>query len=378
MPRAMRQRTNNMDTEKRDFCWQCIRICKWFPVLFILTITAWSYYAFVVPFCMNMVSNKVAQAIYLIIFHIFFILLIWSYWKTVATNLIKIPEKFILQQDSLDRMQALIGNNDAMSEVLNDYAKDLPVVTRTIKGEIRFCEYCKIVKPDRCHHCSVCSQCVLKMDHHCPWVNNCVGFHNYKFFILFLGYATLYTLFISLTTLEHFIIFFKVKQSGPGTFHVIFLFIVAGMFFLSLSSLFFYHCFLTLNNRTTLEAFRHPVFRSGKDRNGFSLGKLNNFQEVFGDIPRLWFLPIFTSLGNGWIFPIRQVEGASNTYDSMGNTQNSFGDGVSFPERQFDEDQHTLLGVETHRAWPNGGTAADETELDSPTIITGSQAGTWY
>ncbi|CAB0033897.1 unnamed protein product [Trichogramma brassicae] len=297
MPRAMRQRTN-MDTEKRDFCWQCIRICKWFPVLFILTITAWSYYAFVVPFCMT---------IYLIVFHIFFILLIWSYWKTVATNLIKIPEKFILQQDSLDRMQALIGNNDAMSEVINDYAKDLPVVTRTIKGEIRFCEYCKIIKPDRCHHCSVCSQCVLKMDHHCPWVNNCVGFHNYKFFILFLGYATLYTLFISLTTLEHFIIFFKVKQSGPGTFHVIFLFIVAGMFFLSLSSL---------------------------------------------------FLPLFP-----------YIEQQNNS---------SFGDGVSFPERQFDEDQHTLLGVETHRAWPNGGTAADETELDSPTIMTGSQAGTWY
>jgi hypothetical protein len=67
-------------------------------------------------------------------------------------------------------------------------------------GGIRMCQRCLRTKPDRCHHCSQCNQCVLKMDHHCPWVANCIGFFNYKYFMNMLIYTCLTTWLVLLTT----------------------------------------------------------------------------------------------------------------------------------------------------------------------------------
>ncbi|KAK5893196.1 hypothetical protein CgunFtcFv8_006091 [Champsocephalus gunnari] len=59
------------------------------------------------------------------------------------------------------------------------------------------CNRCETYRPPRAHHCKVCQRCIRRMDHHCPWINNCVGELNQKYFIQFLfytGMASLYSL----------------------------------------------------------------------------------------------------------------------------------------------------------------------------------------
>ncbi|XP_063058413.1 palmitoyltransferase ZDHHC20-A [Engraulis encrasicolus] len=297
----------------------CQRGLSWIPVIFINLVVGWSYYAYVMELCIYTIPNPEEQVIYLVVFHVSFVMFIWSYWKTIISRPTNPSKEFCLPKAEKEQYEKE-EVSEVQQEILKRVSKGLPIYTRTGGGAIRYCDHCQVIKPDRCHHCSTCDQCVLKMDHHCPWVNNCVGFSNYKFFVLFLGYSMIYCLFIAATVLQYFIKFWTLcrrraaencpQNQLPDThakFHVLFLFFVATMFFISILSLFSYHLWLVAKNRTTIEAFRAPVFRNGPDKHGFTLGFRKNVKEVFGDQKRFWLLPIYTSLGDGHSFPTRLV-----------------------------------------------------------------------
>jgi hypothetical protein len=48
------------------------------------------------------------------------------------------------------------------------------------------CRTCELLKPARSKHCSICKRCISKFDHHCIFINNCVGYGNQHYFILLL------------------------------------------------------------------------------------------------------------------------------------------------------------------------------------------------
>lgn len=54
-----------------------------------------------------------------------------------------------------------------------------------------WCSKCNNHKPERAHHCSICGRCVMHMDHHCVWINQCVGLNNYRYFFQFVVFVWL-------------------------------------------------------------------------------------------------------------------------------------------------------------------------------------------
>jgi len=57
---------------------------------------------------------------------------------------------------------------------------------------VLLCPDCQVLKTPRSRHCYQCDKCVETFDHHCPWINNCVGHNNHKVFYTFIVVQNFY------------------------------------------------------------------------------------------------------------------------------------------------------------------------------------------
>lgn len=174
-----------------------------------------------------------------------FILLNWSYTTAVFSD----PGSTLSPSSSSHNYSAIATEEDARNALTSLTAKST--------GELRFCKKCQTRKPDRCHHCSSCRRCVLKMDHHCPWLATCVGFRNYKPFLLFLIYVCVFCYLCFIVAMEW--ILRDMMSQGPfdETFapvNNILLTVVSGIFGLVLSGFTGWHIYLASKNMTTIES----------------------------------------------------------------------------------------------------------------------------
>lgn len=143
------------------FCARCVSLAKWIPVVFITGIVGWSYYAYVVHLCILTVDSHYERVVLLLLYHVFFVLFVWSYWQTVFTLPGRVPRRFALTDTEMDDIESSDHQRRTLDQLL--IGKDLPCTMRSIQGEVRFCSECSLIKPDRAHHCGVCGQCVLKV-----------------------------------------------------------------------------------------------------------------------------------------------------------------------------------------------------------------------
>ncbi|KAE9619346.1 hypothetical protein Lal_00047433 [Lupinus albus] len=185
----------------------------------------------------------------------------------------------------------------------NESAKD--------NAERKKCDKCFAYKPPRTHHCRVCRRCVLKMDHHCLWINNCVGYWNYKAFFVFALYATI----ASIHSMVLFIccVLQKDWDSAKGSSLKIF-YVMYGTMVMALTitllTLSGWHIYLTLHNMTTIEYYEGKrakwlATKSGQSyRHPFNVGAYKNITLILGPNMLKWLCPTSIShLKDGVSFP---------------------------------------------------------------------------
>lgn len=197
---------------------------------------------------------------------------------------------FILIAYNFSLFLCSISHMKAMSTDPGTIKEDVKVPPH-LEAEARSCKICNHRwKPVRAHHCKLCKRCIFRMDHHCIWINNCVGMLNQKYFMLFLLYVALHavlTLFLLAMGTTFFFqqpseirAFFNWWAAGSGTFTSI-----TSAFFVFFCTDFLFEQIESIKTNTTLVETYQRV-------QGVERSLIENMVEVFGHDRWTWIWPV--------------------------------------------------------------------------------------
>ncbi|KAK1938729.1 DHHC zinc finger domain containing protein [Babesia divergens] len=154
-----------------------------------------------------------------------------------------------------------------------------PCIEVAIAGKflrIKYCHTCNIYRPPRSVHCSVCDVCVHKFDHHCKWLGNCVGGHNYKAFYGFISFTFIEITLLIVLSIIRIIVILRDHPEGAKVAQsvgIILYILISGWFIIGLLV---YHTYLICTNKTTNEQLKALY----AEYNPWNRGILRNLKEA--------------------------------------------------------------------------------------------------